>query len=127
MNTLVPLGTGAWIFIGVYLFSLIGIGFLGLAARRENTMADFYLAGNGFGFTILFLTLFATQYSGNTFFAFTGATYRLGYPWIVSLHFMTAVVICYLIYAPKLFQLVCLGPPEVKPTRSTSKGRPDPS
>ena len=105
MNTLVPLGTGAWIFIGVYLFSLIGIGFLGLRARRENTMADFYLAGNGFGFTILFLTLFATQYSGNTFFAFTGATYRMGYPWIVSLHFMTAVVICYLIYAPKLFQL----------------------
>ena len=105
MNTLIPLGTGAWIFIGIYLFSLIGIGFLGLAARRENTMADFYLAGNGFGFTVLFLTLFATQYSGNTFFAFTGATYRMGYPWIVSLHFMTAVVICYLIYAPKLFEL----------------------
>lgn len=100
-----PLGTGAWIFIGVYLFSLIGIGFLGLRARRENTMSDFYLAGPGFGFSILFLTLFATQYSGNTFFAFTGATYRIGYTWILSLHFMTAVVICYLIYAPKLFVL----------------------
>ena len=105
MNNLVPLGTGAWIFIGVYLLSLIGIGFLGLRARRENTMADFYLAGQGFGFSILFLTLFATQYSGNTFFAFTGATYRIGYAWIVSLHFMTAVVICYLIYAPRLYQL----------------------
>lgn len=105
MNSLVPLGTGAWIFIGIYLFSLIGIGFLGRRARRENTMADFYLAGPGFGFSILFLTLFATQYSGNTFFAFTGATYRVGYPWILSLHFMTAVVICYLIYAPKLFVL----------------------
>ena len=105
MDSLTPLGTGAWLFIGVYLFSLIGIGFLALAARRENTMADFYLAGNGFGFTVLFLTLFATQYSGNTFFAFTGATYRIGYPWILSLHFMTAVVICYLIYAPKLYLL----------------------
>ena len=105
MNTLVPLGTGAWLFISVYLLSLIGIGFLGLRARRENTMADFYLAGQGFGFSILFLTLFATQYSGNTFFAFTGATYRIGYAWIVSLHFMTAVVICYLIYAPRLYEL----------------------
>ena len=105
MNTLVPLGTGAWLFIGIYLFSLIGIGYVGLRARRENTMSDFYLAGPGFGFSILFLTLFATQYSGNTFFAFTGATYRIGYTWILSLHFMTAVVICYLIYAPKLFVL----------------------
>lgn len=105
MNSIIPLGTGAWIFIGIYLLSLIGIGFLGRRARLENTMNDFYLAGPGFGFSILFLTLFATQYSGNTFFAFTGATYRVGYPWIVSLHFMTAVVICYLIYAPKLYVL----------------------
>ncbi|MEM7467374.1 MAG: sodium:solute symporter family protein [Pseudomonadota bacterium] len=105
MNSLVPLGPGAWTFIGVYLFSLIGIGFLGRRARKENSMSDFYLAGPGFGFSILFLTLFATQYSGNTFFAFTGATYRIGYPWILSLHFMTAVVICYLIYAPKLYEL----------------------
>jgi SSS family solute:Na+ symporter/sodium/pantothenate symporter len=54
---------------------------------------------------VLFLTLFATQYSGNTFFAFTGATYRIGYAWILSLHFMTAVVVCYLIYARKLYAI----------------------
>lgn len=100
-----PFGTGAWIFIGLYLVSLIGIGFLGKRACREDTLKDFYLAGNGFGFAILFLTLFATQYSGNTFFAFTGATYRIGYAWILSLHFMTAVIVCYLIYAPRLYAL----------------------
>jgi len=105
MDVLLPFGTGAWIFISIYLVSLIGIGWLGKRARLENSLADFYLAGPGFGFAVLFLTLFATQYSGNTFFAFTGATYRIGYLWILSLHFMTAVVICYLLYAPRLYVL----------------------
>lgn len=105
MDALLPFGTGAWIFIAIYLLSLIGIGFLGKRARTEDSLADFYLAGPGFGFAVLFLTLFATQYSGNTFFAFTGATYRIGYVWILSLHFMTAVVVCYLIYAPRLYVL----------------------
>lgn len=105
MTDLVPLGLGAWSFIGIYLLSLIGIGWLAKRASRGDTLKDFYLAGNGFGFTVLFLTLFATQYSGNTFFAFTGATYRIGYAWILSLHFMTAVVIAYLLFAPKLHRL----------------------
>ena len=105
MNNLVPLGVGAWSFIGLYLISLIGIGWIAKRARAADTMQDFYLAGNGFGFAVLFLTLFATQYSGNTFFAFTGATYRIGYAWILSLHFMTAVVVAYLLFAPKLHVL----------------------
>ena len=105
MDALLPFGVGAWIFISLYLISLIGVGILGKRARRENSLSDFYLAGSGFGFTVLFLTLFATQYSGNTFFAFTGATYRIGYAWILSLHFMTAVVVCYLIYARKLYAI----------------------
>jgi SSS family solute:Na+ symporter/sodium/pantothenate symporter len=105
VDALLPFGVGAWIFISLYLISLIGVGILGKRARRENSLSDFYLAGSGFGFTVLFLTLFATQYSGNTFFAFTGATYRIGYAWILSLHFMTAVVVCYLIYARKLYAI----------------------
>jgi SSS family solute:Na+ symporter len=105
MSGLLPFGPGAWVFISLYLLSLIGIGLLGKRARKENSLNDFYLAGAGFGAPVLFLTLFATQYSGNTFFAFTGATYRIGYAWITSLHFMTAIVVCYFIYAPRLFVL----------------------
>ncbi len=105
MTDLVPLGAGAWAFIGAYLLSLIGIGWLAKRARRADTLKDFYLAGQGFGFVVLFFTLFATQYSGNTFFAFTGATYRIGFAWILSLHFMTAVVIAYLLFAPRLHAL----------------------
>ena len=104
MTDLLPLGIGAWAFIATYLLSLIGIGWYARLARQGDTLQDFYLAGRGFGFGVLFLTLFATQYSGNTFFAFTGATYRIGYAWILSLHFMTTVVIAYLSFAPALHQ-----------------------
>ncbi|MEC9247890.1 MAG: sodium:solute symporter family protein [Pseudomonadota bacterium] len=105
MNSLPTLGTGAWVFISAYLFSLLIIGWIARSAKKSDTLKDFYLAGNGFGFLVLFLTFFATQYSGNTFFAFTGATYRIGYTWILSLHFMTAVVVVYLLFAPQLHAL----------------------
>ena len=105
MNDVLPFGPGAWLFIGCYLMSLLVIGWIARGARKENSLQDFYLAGRGFGFVVLFLTLFATQYSGNTFFTFTGATYRIGFAWIMSLHFMTTVVICYLLFAPRLHKL----------------------
>jgi len=105
MNDLLPFDTGAWIFISIYLGSLILIGWFGYRARRENTLSDFYLAGSSFGFVVLFLTLYATQYSGNTLFGYTGKTYRIGYAWVMSVHFMTAIIVCYLIFAPKLYQL----------------------
>ena len=38
----------AFIFISIYLSALIIIGFYGYHARQENTLKDFYLAGNGF-------------------------------------------------------------------------------
>ena len=105
MNELLPLGPSAWLFIAAYLLSLIGVGFVARNFRRADTLSDFYLAGRGFGFFVLVMTLFATQYSGNTFFGFTGATYRIGFPWIMSMHFMTAIVIVYLTFAPRLHAL----------------------
>ena len=103
MNSNQVFDLNAWIFISIYLGSLILVGFLGYRARQENTLKDFYLAGNGFGLIVIFLTLYATQYSGNTLFGYSGKTYRIGYAWIMSVHFMTAIVACYLIYAPRLY------------------------
>ena len=105
MNNLPSLGVGGSLFIIFYLVSLIVLGFIAKKSLKEDTLSDFYLAGNGFGFGVLFLTLFATQYSGNTFFGFTGATYRNGFSWILCLHFMTAVVAAYLTFALKLYKL----------------------
>lgn len=103
MNSIQVFDQSAWLFISIYLGSLILVGFLGYRARQENTLKDFYLAGNGFGLIVIFLTLYATQYSGNTLFGYSGKTYRIGYAWIMSIHFMTAIVACYLIYAPQLY------------------------
>jgi len=101
----IPLGPAELGFIGVYLLSLIGIGYWGMRARRENSLKDFYLAGSGVGFMVLVLTLYATQYSGNTLFAFTGKTFRIGYAWLISVHFMMAIIVVYLVFAPGLHRL----------------------
>ena len=89
----IPLGPAELGFIALYLFSLIGIGYWGRRARKENSLKDFYLAGSGVGFMVLVLTLYATQYSGNTLFAFTGKTFRIGYAWLMSVHFMTSIIV----------------------------------
>ena len=105
MDTQALLGTGGMICMGIYLFSLIGIGLAGRFARKENTMADFYLAGRGMGVFVLFLTLYATQYSGNTLIGFSGRAYREGFTALVTVTFMTVIIGAYLIYAPKLYRL----------------------
>ena len=105
MNELLPLDKYGLAFIGVYLCVLLGIGFLGYRSRKENSMRDFYLAGNGIGFAVLLLTLYSTQYSGNTLFGFTGKTYRIGYSWAMCIHFMTAICCVYVFFAPQLHRL----------------------
>lgn len=105
MSEMLPLGPGAWVVISLYLSSLILVGYVAKLARRSETLADFYLGGRGIGFMVLFFTLFATTYSGNSFFAFTGGIYRSGFFFIYSLHFMIAVVAVYQLFAPRLKKL----------------------
>lgn len=99
------LGTGGTIFLVLYLVSLIGVGIVGLLKSKEKSMQDFYLGGAGFGVTILFLTMYATQYSGNSLIGFAGSAYRNGWFFLVSVTFMVAIVGGYMIYAPKLYIL----------------------
>ena len=105
MNNLLPFGLGAWIFFSCYLVSLLLLGWLGRKARKEDSMQDFYLASRGFSFGVLFLTLYATQYSGNTVFGVAGASYRLGFSWLISVHYMMAIIVFYQTYAFKLHSL----------------------
>ena len=104
-ENLLPFGPGALCFIGLYLLSLIVIGWLGHRARESNSMKDFYLGGSGIGFLVLFMTLYATQYSGNTLFGFSGKAYRIGYSWLTCVHFMIAIIVGYLLFAPRLHRL----------------------
>ena len=99
------LSTGGTVFLLLYLLSMIGIGLMGRFYRKENSLADFYLAGRGMGFFVLFLTLYATQYSGNTLIGFAGRAYRNGYTALVTVTFMCSVIGAYFIFAPRLFRL----------------------
>ena len=105
MNSLLPFGAGAWVFVCLYISSLLLVGWRAYVARRENTLKDFYLAGSGFGFLVLVLTLYASQYSGNSLFGFSGMTYRIGYSWILSVQFMIAIVVFYQVIAIRLHRL----------------------
>ena len=93
------------VFIGIYISALLLIGYLGKRASTENTLSDFYLAGRNMGFFVLLLTLYATQYSGNTLIGFAGKAYREGFTTLVSVTFMISVIGAYMIYAPKLYRL----------------------
>ena len=105
MNTTALLGPGGIIFMGVYLSSLIVVGLAGRFARREDSMADFYLGNRGLGLFVLFLTLYATQYSGLTLIGFVGNVYRTGYFFLVSVTFSMSIIGAYLVYAPKFHRL----------------------
>jgi len=105
MNNEALLSQGGIWFLVIYLASLILIGFAGKFASKEETMKDFYLGGKGFGVTVLFLTMYATQYSGNSLIGFAGSAYRNGWYFLVGVTFMIAIVAGYLLYAPKLYPI----------------------
>lgn len=93
------------IWAAVYVAVLLLLGALGRRARRDTSLADFFLAGRGIGLLVLLLTLFATQYSGNSMSGFPGQTYRRGLSYFMSVPFMVGIVSGYLLFAPRLFAL----------------------
>lgn len=101
----VHLGLNALYVLGVYMVVMIALGFLGRAKRKEQSLRDFYLGGSSFGFIVLFLTLFATQYSGNTLLGFSGQAYTQGGTYVVSIMFMILAITVYVTYGPRLFRL----------------------
>jgi Na+/proline symporter len=78
---------------------------LGRVRRREESFRDFYLGGSGFGFVVLFLTFFATQYSGNTLLGIAGRAYRSGASYVVSVTFMIVAITVIIGYGPRLYRL----------------------
>ena len=88
---------------GLYVLLLLALGLAGRRSMRRKSLAEFFLAGRSIGFLVLLLTLFATQYSGNSLSAFPGKTYRSGLSYIMSVSFMVGIVSGYLLFAPKLF------------------------
>ena len=69
------------------------------------SLGDFFLGGRTLGFIVLLMTLYATQYSGNTLIGFPASAYRNGFNFLASVTFMMGVIGVYLLYAPKLYKI----------------------
>ena len=100
-----PLAAGAGAAVGLYLALLVAVGYATRRRGRRTGLGDFYLAGRNLGGFVLLLTLYATQYSGNTLLGYPGEAFRVGYAWVMSVGFMMAIVVVYLIFAPRLQRL----------------------
>ena len=95
-------GTAVAAALAAYIAALAVLGLRARAARRGESLADFYLAGRGLGGVLLLFTLYATQYSGNTLVGYPGEAYRVGFAWVMAVGFMLAIVVVYLVIAPRL-------------------------
>jgi len=97
------LGGGAVVAVGLYLTAILAVGYAARRLRTSESLADFYLAGRQLSGPVLLLTLYATQYSGNSLIGYPGEAYRLGFSWVMSVGFMMAIIVSYLLYAPQLY------------------------
>ncbi len=93
------LGVVALVF---YLAALVVVAEIARRSRRDLGRSDHYLAGRGLGTFVLFLTLYATAYSGNSLLGYPGEAYRRGFSWIMATGFMMAIIVAFHALAPKL-------------------------
>ncbi len=99
-----PFGPGALAFVGLYFVLMIVLGLAARRRRESGDLADFYLANRSIGALLLLLTLYATQYSGNSLIGYPGEAYRVGFMWVMSVGFMMVVIVGYLTFAPQLYR-----------------------
>ena len=95
--------------LGVYLLALLAVAEVARRARRDRSPADHFLAGRGLGTFVLFLTLYATAYSGNSLLGYPGEAYRRGFSWIMATGFMMSIIVVFHMLVPRLRPLAIAG------------------
>jgi SSS family solute:Na+ symporter/sodium/pantothenate symporter len=85
-----------------YLAVLICVAEIARRARKDRSPADHFLAARELGVFVLFLTLYATAYSGNSLLGYPGEAYRRGYSWVMSTGFMMAIIVVFHALVPRL-------------------------
>jgi Na+/proline symporter len=88
--------------LSVYLVILLLVAEVARRARRDASPSDHFLAGRELGVFVLFLTLYATAYSGNSLLGYPGEAYRRGFSWIMSTGFMMCIIVAFHLLVPKL-------------------------
>jgi Na+/proline symporter len=86
----------------VYLLSLVVVAEFARRARRDTTPSDHFLAGRSLGTFVLFLTLYATAYSGNSLLGYPGSAYRQGFSFIMATGFMMSIIVVFQAIVPRL-------------------------
>ena len=85
-----------------YLAVMLGVAEVAKRSRRELSSSDHFLGGRELGVFVLFLTLYATAYSGNSLLGYPGEAYRSGFGFIKATGFMMAIIVVFHALAPKL-------------------------
>jgi Na+/proline symporter len=95
---------GIWGILGlvVYLAALVGVAEIAKRAKRDASPSDHFLAGRTLGSFVLFMTLYATAYSGNSLLGYPGRAYRNGFEFIMATGFMISIIVVFQILVPKL-------------------------
>jgi SSS family transporter len=68
-------------------------------------MEDYFLASRTVGPMVVALSLFATQYSGNSMIGYTARAYRIGFQQLVFPIFMVMIPVAYMLFIPRLYVL----------------------
>ncbi|SDL10433.1 sodium:solute symporter family protein [Halarsenatibacter silvermanii] len=89
----------------VWPLIILGMGIYISRFVSKDSKHSFYVAGGGLGTIVLFFTLYASQYSGNTVIGYAPQAYRIGFTWLQSIPFMIVVLAGYMLYAPRLHHI----------------------
>jgi solute:Na+ symporter, SSS family len=102
---LVFAGMDGILILAFYAIVMLVIGYYSGKGEKNlhDSLSGYFLAGKNLGFTALFFTLYATQYSGNTIVGYAPTAYRTGFSWLQSISFMTIIIGIYLLFAPRLY------------------------
>jgi SSS family transporter len=96
-----PGDLGLWA-LGGYFLLLVVVAEVARRARTDLTPADHFLAARHLGVFVLFLTLYATAYSGNSLLGYPGEAYRRGFSWIMATGFMMSIIVVFHALVPGL-------------------------
>lgn len=86
----------------LFVAFLILIGYYSFKKRVGATVYDFFLASRLLGYFVLGLSLYAAQYSGNSFIGYAARGYRSGFVFLTYPAFMITILPVLLIIAPRL-------------------------
>ena len=88
--------------LSAYLLGLIAVAEIANRRRKDKSLGDHFLAGRELGVFVLFLTLYATAYSGNSLLGYPGRAYVSGFSFVMATGFMMSIIVVFHALVPKL-------------------------